>query len=201
MTRYALALLVVLSLPTLAFGFSFGTASGYDGASHLDAAPVEWLGESDGFADGVSWTSDFAVGALNTLSIDVTLDDWWYWDGDFQNLSIWADWNQNSIFDETEEILSLEEEFFAAGTQTILADIMVPDWAVTGTTWMRTRLTWYGEGPLDPYSDFFSGEVEDYQITVASGGPSPIPEPATVTLVGLGLAGMALIRRRNRKDV
>lgn len=51
--------------------------------------------------------------------------------------------------------------------------------------------------------DFLSGPGDppfDYQITITGTGGDPVvPEPATMTLLGLGIVGLAARARRNRK--
>lgn len=52
--------------------------------------------------------------------------------------------------------------------------------------------SWIWGSPLQPGSDF--GEYQVFRIT-----PNTVPEPGTMALIGLGLLGLAIFRKRNGK--
>lgn len=185
---------VALLLPGYAFGLSYSMATGYGSASHLDDPEylAEWFGADGGFADGFNF-SNFLIGQTATISFDVTLNN--FFDvGSYEWLSVWADWNQNLVFDDNELIFGANDTWFDNGTTTRFAQFVVPDDAVFGNTWMRARIT--ADGPLAPTGDYFTGEIEDYRINVANRSQGAVPEPATIALFGLGLAGVGFVTRK-----
>jgi len=57
-------------------------------------------------------------------------------------------------------------------------------------------------GTYDVYLKAFNGSTQvastSIQVIIAGGGSAPVPEPMTVALLGLGLAGMGFVRRKKR---
>ena len=196
--RKTLLLLVLLVFPFgSAFAFSLGTAMGYDAAAHTDATEYlqEWLGANGETVDGLTF-SDFYTGQNALLGIDVTLDN--FFDvGANEYLSVWIDWNQDKVFDNTESVYGLTDFWFNNGTTHLTHSFTVPGTAMLGQTWMRGRITF--DGPLAASGDFFSGEIEDYQISVKQRSEQPIPEPTTLVLLGTGLFGAGVSRWRKKR--
>ena len=52
----------------------------------------------------------------------------------------------------------------------------------------------------DAQGNFLFDLTEEFFIVVREGGTQPIPEPATMFLLGSGLAGLAAARRRKRRQ-
>ena len=82
-------------------------------------------------------------------------------------ISVWFDWNDDGVFATT--------EWYQVATASVAntADqisIFVPNTAVLGQIRMRVRSRAAGNlnGPTDPCTQFFSGETEDYTITISN---------------------------------
>ncbi len=98
--------------------------------------------------------------------------------------SAWVDWNQDFIFDEATEAITLD---VSSGYGPYTGTVVVPGDALPGTTVMRVRLNYSSyAGPCGTTS---YGEVEDYSIEVA-GETAPVwmfrPDPLlTIELFSL----------------
>lgn len=87
-------------------------------------------------------------------------------------ISVWFDWNDDGIFATTEWYQ------VAVSSTPNTADqiaVTVPNNAVLGQIRMRVRSRLAGNvnGPTDPCTQFFSGETEDYVLTVSNAGCLP----------------------------
>jgi hypothetical protein len=85
-------------------------------------------------------------------------------------ISVWIDFNQNGTF-ESSEWSQVATNATASSTSTV--NVVVPSNATLGQTGMRVRSRAVGSpnGATDACTDFFSGEVEDYVVTIGAGTP------------------------------
>jgi len=162
----------------------------YGQATHSDQSN-EYLGALGTVYDGLTFPSFFR-GHMSLVGISPTVGKL-FSTGDFEYLSVWIDWDQSRTFDTWEEVIDLDDEYFALGTHPVNLDISVPTTAALGSTWMRARFSF--DGDLTPTGAYYTGEVEDYAISVAD---TVIPEPGTclLLLVGLALGVPAIMHRR-----
>lgn len=98
--------------------------------------------------------------------ISVTLDT----DGFQDHVFVFIDWNQDFVFDKTNERYDLGTEFADIGTKTF--SISIPNEARFGETRMRVIIEYddpsdnYGDGACDTDHKWEWGETEDYTIVV-----------------------------------
>jgi hypothetical protein len=102
----------------------------------------------------------------------------------------------------------------------ILKQTYVGDFDLDGSVTGSDFLNWSGSLPVtDGSADWYQGDADyDGNITIADfiawggnfpasglsgrgGGPVPVPEPSTLVLAALGLAGLATVSRRRRSSV
>uniref|UniRef100_UPI001FDF5085 GEVED domain-containing protein n=1 Tax=Aequorivita capsosiphonis TaxID=487317 RepID=UPI001FDF5085 len=96
-------------------------------------------------------------------------------EGGTAGFRIWVDWNQDGVFDTTDEVAYASSGYLSNQTGTIT----VPADALEGDTRMRVVSHWLSTtGDVDPCETGFTyGEFEDYKFTVTSGGGGTFPEP------------------------
>jgi len=160
----------------------------YGQATHSDQSN-EYLGALGTVYDGLTIPAFFRARTVS-IGIAPTVGDL-FSTGDFEYLSVWVDWDQSRTFDAWEEVVNLDDQYFALGTHPANFDVAVPTSAALGSTWMRARFSF--DGDLTPTGAYYTGEVEDYEISVAA-----IPEPGTciLLLAGLALGVPAMTHRR-----
>ena len=99
--------------------------------------------------------------------------------GDPYNLddvTIWADWNQDGVFDETTELLDCEVNIDWQGTGVQTFNFNVPENAILGPTVMRIRLKYVGNDCGQPCGTTTYGEVEDYTLNIISAILPPVAD-------------------------
>lgn len=86
-----------------------------------------------------------------------------------QNVSIWADLNQDGNFDNSQELL-YKSNFGFSGPTTATGSITIPCNALTGQTTLRVRTLYLPMGMVeDPCKHYHFGEAEDYALLISEG--------------------------------
>ncbi|GAB2949652.1 hypothetical protein GCM10027048_13430 [Hymenobacter coalescens] len=96
-------------------------------------------------------------------------------------VSVWVDYNQNGTYEASEWT---QVSTATTANQATTVSITVPGSAASGQTGLRVRSRSTGSpnGATDACTEFFSGETEDYIVTIAPGAPCTAPPTAgTVT--------------------
>lgn len=98
-----------------------------------------------------------------TYSISVSSD---YSSPSFEDARVWIDYNNNGLFEATEEIANTNGNGLPGGTGTF--SFTVPSTAAAGTVRMRVRLVYSGGANIDPCNSVSYGETEDYNVSIIS---------------------------------
>jgi GEVED domain/Pregnancy-associated plasma protein-A/Secretion system C-terminal sorting domain/Fibronectin type III domain len=125
----------------------------------------------------------------STYALTVTLDSIWNADNDHDYIVAWADWNNNGVFDTTEEYV-LTPQYMTTKSATL--NITVPTNAVKDTVRLRIRSIWNGSNTLTSYNACGSatyGEVEDYALVVAAPNANP-PVATYCTTAGTPISSL-----------
>jgi uncharacterized repeat protein (TIGR01451 family) len=168
--------------PRLDFGDapnSYGTLADTDGARHAiedgfflgskvdgeadgiptgDASGDDLYGDNDENDGGVVFLTPLVPGALAEVGILASADGF---------VDAWIDFDQNGVFDDTDQILASE---FVAGGGTTPRAFVVPIDAGIGSTYARFRFSRTGD--LSPTGLASSGEVVDMVVDVRP--PNPV---------------------------
>jgi hypothetical protein len=110
------------------------------------------------FSGQPSYTATLQPGDVYQISISV---------GSYgeQNVSVWIDYNDDAVFDESERVGHTTDQIDAFGTGTFTITLSCDPMA--GTHRMRIRDVWNTAGAsIDPCEEYGYGETEDYDIAI-----------------------------------
>lgn len=148
----------------------FVTTGGVDNISNLGTGC-----EDDGYSD---YTDQFITAYQGTIfNFELTTDPFG-WNG---MIKIWVDWNQDGIFDESENVYT-SADWIDAG-ETVTGSYEIPLSAVVGDTRMRVRILSSDDFDACGFTEN-SGESEDYKFTVVLADPCDEVAFSDVTVDG-----------------
>src|SRR5690554_2602704 len=134
---------------------NFSTTSGSENISNMGSGF-----SPDGYGDFYdTYTVAQEQGEDVAFEVDI--------EGGTAGFRIWVDWNQDGVFDTTEEVAYASTSYSADHT----GSFTVPADALEGDTRMRIVSHWLSSsGDIDPCETGFTyGEFEDYKFTVEAG--------------------------------
>ena len=169
------------------FAFQYSATAQYCASTASAATTDEWITNvtfaginnpsgNSGYSNFTSITANVTAGQSYPITVAVFNSSTIAWT---ETVRVWIDWNQNQIFETSEQYNIGSQSVPGGSTVNFTSNIAVPAGALSGTTRMRVtnRFSTYA-GPCDTFT---FGEVEDYGVNVGGSGPPPPPPPPPMT--------------------
>jgi len=105
-----------------------------------------------------------------------------YWGFVNCEIRLWADFNQNGVFEEDELIASTNNEGMSDSTETL--NVTIPSDVLPGIYRMRARIGFLGND-MEPCSFVFYSETEDYSVEILQSAESECIPPSNVQITNV----------------
>ncbi len=136
--------------------------TGADWIKRVNLNTIDHTSEQSAYSDFTAISTDLEKGLSYTITVDLN------YSFELDAIYAWIDFNQDRVFDNTEELLSFSD--IDVVDHTASSTFAVPLSATTGVTTMRVRVIYADPNTPEPCGDYF-GEVEDYGINIVA----PLP--------------------------
>ncbi len=140
---------------------AYATTNGCDNTTESISNVTFGTINNNSTCDGGNQYQDFtgiSTDVIRGQSYDISVTAPYYFGTD-DDFGVWIDFDHNGVFDDYEKLVLTSAE-------TATGNILIPNWALTGNTTMRIRMTYTPINPLDPCGEALFGEVEDYSVNI-----------------------------------